>query len=148
MSYCTLSDVQDMLVQFTIDANSKPSADDVTNEIIPMYDRYIDDRMGRFYVVPITGANALSTMQRIEKYFVAAEIADRIYLGQTSSDSPQGVTWRKLAETQLTQIVQGDVILWDAQTTAETPEPEVSQISDRVSSPLAVPRQFNMGMKF
>lgn len=148
MSYCVLSDVQDMLVQFVIDANSKPSATQVTDEIIPEYDRYIDDRLGRYYQTPITGTNALKTMQRIEKYFVAAEIADRIYLGQTMSDSPQGTTWRTLAETQLTQIVQGAVLLTDAQSTAETPEPEVAQISDKLSSPLATPPQFSIGKRF
>ncbi|KPV42019.1 hypothetical protein [Alicyclobacillus ferrooxydans] len=149
MSYCTLSDVQDMLVQFTIDANSNPSDTQVTNEIIPMYDRYIDDRLGRYYQVPITGTNALVTMQQIEKRFVAAEIADRIYLGQTGSNSPQGANWRTLAEQQLTQLVQGDVILWDAQQTGETPEPEYSQVSDNLSvATRQTPPAFSMGMKF
>lgn len=148
MNYCTLSDVQDMLVQFVIDADSKPSDSQVTTDIIPMYDRYINDRLGRYYQVPITGENALMTMRRIEKYLVAAEIADRIYLGESTSQSPQGTVWRKLAEAQLTQLVQGDVILWDAQPTGETPEPEYSQISDNLSSPAATPAQFSMRMKF
>lgn len=149
MSYCTLSDVQDMLVQFVLDANSNPSDAQVTDEIIPMYDRYIDDRLGRYYQVPITGENAMLTMNRIEKYLVAAEIADRIYLGQTGSSSSQGTTWRQLAETQLTQLVQGDVILWDAQPTGETPEPEYSQVSDKLSvSTRCTPPAFSMGMKF
>ncbi|MCL6454368.1 MAG: DUF1320 domain-containing protein [Alicyclobacillus sp.] len=149
MSYCTLQDVQDMLVQITIDANSNPSDTQVTSEIIPMYDRYIDDRLGRYYQVPITGTNALLTINRIAKYLVAAEIADRIYLGQTGSQSAQGTNWRALAEQQLTQIVQGDVILWDAQPTGETPEPEYSQVSDKLSVATRVtPPMFSMGKVF
>lgn len=148
MSYCSLSDVQGLLVNITIDATSNPSDVQVTTEIIPEYDRYIDDRLGRYYQTPVTGANALLTMQRIEKYLVAAEVAERVYVGQSPSDSPQSVTWRKMAEDDLTRLVQGDIILTDAQTTSETPEPASKLISDKLSQPTAVQPMFSMGMKF
>ncbi|WDL96405.1 hypothetical protein [Alicyclobacillus sp. ALC3] len=151
MSYCAVTDVQALLVAMDIDLSTSPNitADEVTNEIIPMYDRYIDDRLGRYYQTPITGTNALLTMNRIEKYLGAAEVAQRVYVGQAPSDSPAGATWRTEAETWITQLIQGDVILWDAQPTGETPEPEYSLISDNLSGPTRqTPPAFSMGMKF
>lgn len=148
MSYCSLSDVQGLLVNITINSASNPSDTQVMTEIIPEYDRYIDDRLGRYYQTPITGVNALLTMQRIEKYLVAAEVMERVYVGQSPSDSPQSVTWRKMAEDDLTRLVNGDIILKDAQTTSETPEPASDQIGDKLSQPTAVQPMFSMGMKF
>lgn len=149
MSYCVLADVQALIVNMTIDANSNPSGTQVSTEIIPQYDRYIDDRLGRYYITPITGANALLTMNRIEKYLVAAEVAERIYVGESPSDSPQSMTWRKMAEDDLTRLINGGIILTDAQTTSETPEPASDQIGDKLSLPTRqTPPMFSMGMKF
>ena len=149
MSYCVLADVQALITGFTIDATSTITDTQVTNEIIPLYDRYINDRLGRFYQVPITGPNALLTMNRIEKYLVAAEVTERVYVGQAPAESLQSVTWRKLAEADLTRLVNGDIILTDAQPTAETPEPAASQISDNLSAATrTTPPMFSMGMSF
>lgn len=136
MSYCTVDDVQTVLAAMNINlsaATAKITTDDVTNEIIPLYDHYIDDRLGRYYQVPITGPRALLTMNRIEKYLCAAEVAQRTYVGQAPSDSPAGATWRTFAENDLKRLVDGSILLTDAQPTAETPEPEDQVISDVLS---------------
>lgn len=149
MSYCTLADVQALITNWAIDSESTPSDTTVNDEIIPEYDRYIDDRLGRYYQTPITGANALKTMNRIEKLLVAAEVSERVYVGQAPSDSTQSTTWRTAAENQITQIVEGSIILTDAQSTSETPEPASKQISDKLSQPTRqTPPMFSMGMKF
>lgn len=164
MSYCQLSDVQAMLagMNITLSTTSNVTSDQVTSEIIPMYDRYIDDRLGQYYVTPITGTNALLTMNRIEKLLCAAEVAERIYVGQAPSESPAGTDWRKQAEDMLTRLTTGDpvaakngasnrgiVILTDATPTGDTPEPISAQITDNLSSPLRqTPPAFSMGMQF
>lgn len=151
MPYCAVTDVQNLLSAMNIDLSTSTniSATEVTTEIIPMYDRYLDDRLGRYYQTPITGANALLTMNRIEKYLCAAEVAERVYVGQAPSDSPAGLAWRTLAEADITRLVDGDIILFDAVPTGETPEPEYSQVSDNLSAATRqTPPAFSMGMKF
>lgn len=135
MSYAALSDVQGMIgpTGVILSATSNVTADTVVNEILPMYDRYIDDRLARYYPTPITGPNALLTVNRIEKLLASAEVVERLYVNQAPSDGPQAVVWRAQAEAMLTHIVQGDVILSDAGSTAETPEPTPSVISDGIS---------------
>jgi len=149
VNYCTLADVQPLITGFTITATSTVTDATVTGEIIPEMDRYIEERLGRYYQTPITGTNALLTVKRIEKYLVAAEIVERVYMGQAPSDSPQSTTWRQLAEADLKRLVNGDIILTDAQPTGETPEPEYSQVSDNLSvATRLTPPAFSMGMKF
>lgn len=148
MSYCTVTDVQNLLsaVNIKITDTSKITVTQLETEIIPEFDRYIDDRLGRYYVTPITGEKALLTMNRIEKYLVAAEVVERVYIGQTPSDSPQATTWKNFAEADLQRIIDGEIILFDAQPSGETPEQAVSMISDNLSRPGA-PRPFFCGRR-
>lgn len=151
MSYCTLDDVQRIVSSLNIEitADTNPSIDTVVNEIIPMYDSYIDDRLRILYVVPITGENALKTMNRIEKYLVAAEVIQRLYVGQTPSDSPAGATWRNFAEAELARLASGEEIMTDAIPTFDTPEAKHYLVSDKLSQPgYPTPPKFNMGMRF
>lgn len=147
--YCKLEDLDSLLTGLVINDSSNITSTQVTNEIIPDINQYMDDRLAQFYVTPITGTNALKTMNRIAKYLVAAEIMDRIYMGQTPSDSPQANTWRKLAEATLGKIVDGEIILYDAVSTGDTPESKSNLFSDKLSQPTRqTPPRFSMGMKF
>lgn len=149
MSYCTLDDVNRLLIGWTIDDTSDPSATDVTNDIIPESDAEIEDRLRTYYQVPITGTNALNTMKRISTWLSASKVTERIYIGQTPSDSPQATTWRTYAENDLKRICSGEIILTDAISTDDTPESKSHQISDQLSQPGYTPGpQFSMGMKF
>lgn len=149
MSYCVLSDVQSLFKTFTFSTSSTVTTDEINNDIIPQYDRYLNDRLGRYYQVPITGVNALATMKMIERWLVGAEAAERIWIGQSPSESPQSSVWRKLAEDYITNIIEGAVILTDASPTGETPEPVVSQISDMLSqNPDVTPAFFTAGKVF
>lgn len=149
MSYCTLDDVNGLLIGLTIDDNTDPSASDVTNKIIPESDLEIEDRLRVYYQVPITGTDALKTMQRISTWLTASKVTERIYIGQTPSDSPQATTWHKYAEADLKRLVDGNIILTDAVSTDDTPESKSHQISDKLSQPgYTTGPQFTMGMKF
>lgn len=148
-SYCTLTDVQALIKSFTIDSTTNVTDTEVTNDIIPEVSRQIDERLGKFYATPITGTDALVTVNRIAKWMAAAEVADRIYLSQAPSESSQSKTWRTLAESDLTRLVKGDIILTDATPTDDTPEKVSQLISDNLSSPArTTPPMFSMGMKF
>ncbi|WP_436664230.1 hypothetical protein ACOALA_04085 [Alicyclobacillus acidoterrestris] len=136
MSYCTLADVQGVFKAYTITDSSKVTINDVNNDILPDCDQYIDDRLGRYYVVPITGPKALLTMKRIEKYLAAAEVARRTYNGQAPSESPQANAWQTVADDEIQAIIRGDIILYDATPTDETPESRARWISDKLSNPL------------
>lgn len=136
MTYCVLGDVQALITGFTITTTSTVTSAQVTTDIIPAIDRYIDDRLGKFYVTPVTGANSLLTLNRISRYLAAAEVAERVYIGQGPSESSQSTTWRQLAESDLNRLSNGDIILTDAVPTGDTPEPLSQQISDNLSSPL------------
>ena len=149
MNYCALADVQAMITGFTISTTSTVTQDEVNNDIIPMVSRYIDDRIGQYYVTPITGTNSLLTVNRIARLLCAAEIAERVYIGQAPSDSQQSTVWRQQAEDTLRRLTTGDptavakgapptagmIILTDAVPTGDTPEPMSAQVSDILSTP-------------
>jgi len=149
MNYCALADVQSLITSFPITATSTITAATVTTDIIPAVDRYIDDRLGQYYVTPITGTNALLTINRISRLLSAAEVAERVYIGQAPADSLQSTVWRKQAEDTLSRLTTGDpaavakggtptsgmILLTDAVPTGDTPQPMSQQISDNLSSP-------------
>lgn len=149
MPYCALADVQGLITGFTITTTSTVTVDTVDNDIIPMVDRYIDDRLGQYYVTPITGPNALLTINRIARLLCAAEVAERVYIGQAPADSAQSTVWRQQAEDTLARLTTGDptakaakgatptagmIILTDAVPTGDTPEPMSQKISDVLST--------------
>ena len=151
--YCTVADVQALISWALPETNTtgNPSTigqDTVTNDIIPQVSQYIDDRLAQYYVTPITGTNALTTMNRIARYLAAAEVLTRKYTGEAPNNSTQATTYRQLAETDLTNITTGVIILYDAQTTGDTPESISHQITDNLSSPLAPRRHFHTRMRF
>jgi len=153
MNYCVLADVQSLITSFPITATSTVTANTVTNDIIPTVDRYIDDRLGQYYVTPITGTNSLLTINRISRLLSAAEVAERVYLGQAPADSLQSTAWRQQAEDTLSRLTTGGpagagkgaakggsptsgmILLTDAVPTGDTPQPMSQQISDNLSSP-------------
>ncbi|MFB5192656.1 hypothetical protein [Alicyclobacillus fastidiosus] len=147
-AYCTLSDVQALIKGFTIDENASVTPEEVTDDIIPEVSRQIDERLGMYYVTPITGTNALLTLNRISRWMAAAEVADRVFLGQAPSESSQSKTWRDLAEADLTRVEKGQILLTDAVATDDTPEAISRLISDKLSSPTSGRPKFSMGMKF
>lgn len=147
--YCSVSDVNSMITGWDISDTSNITKTEVENDIIPQVDHWIDDRLRNYYKVPITGVDALKTMNRIARWYVAAEVAERTYIGESPSDSPQSKTWRKLADDDMKRIVNGEIILTDAVPTGNTPETEVEKISDRLSVPGRAPKKkFSMGMRF
>ena len=163
MSYCVLVDIQGLITSFTITATSTVTQDEVNNDIIPMVDRYIDDRLGQYYVTPITGTNALLTVNRISRLLCAAEVAERVYIGQAPSESTQSTIWRQQAENTLKRLTTGDpaavakgasptagmIILTDAIPTGDTPEPMSAQVSDVLSTPAYTGQPFfSTQMKF
>lgn len=149
MSYSTIDDVNGLLVGFEITKNSSISIDQVNNDIIPMGDQYIDDRLGKFYQTPITGEKALITIRRISKLLAAAEVTQRLYIGQTPANSPQASTWRTYADKDLDRIIDGEILLSDAVPTADTPKAKSHLIKDNLSQPTyQIPSRFSMGMKF
>lgn len=149
MSYCTLEDVNKMLVGTQITANSLLTIDTVNTDILPKCDRYIDDKLGKFYQTPITGPNALVTINRIATYWSAAEVTQRIYIGQTPANSPQAATWRKYADQDLQDIIAGNILLPDAVPTADTPKARSHLIKDQLSQPtFKEPPRFGMGKVF
>jgi len=149
VNYCTLTDVQGLITGFTITATSTVSQDTVNNEIIPMYSRYIDDRLGKYYQTPITGTNSLLTLNRIVKQLCAAEVVERVYIGQGPSDSIQSTTWRKQAEDDLTRLANGGIILTDAVPTGDTPQPMSVLIGDNLSQATRqTPPAFSMAQRF
>jgi hypothetical protein len=149
--YCTLDDVQALLPWPLPETSTNPTSvtqSTVTDDIIPEVCRYIDDRLAQYYVTPITGEKALVTINRVARYLAAASVVERKYVGQTPSDSPQAQTYRKQAEDDLTRIVEGKIILYDAQPAADTPESRTHQVGDRLSSPLAPRPHFRTRMRF
>lgn len=149
MSYCTIDDVNGLLVGFEVTNNSTISIDQVYEDIIPMGDQYIDDRLGKFYQVPITGEKALVTINRISKLLAAAEVTQRLYIGQTPANSPQASTWRTYADKDLDRIINGEILLPDAVPTADTPRAKSHLIKDNLSQPTyKTPSRFSMGMRF
>lgn len=149
MTYCAITDVQALIKGWEIDWNSMVTTDEVTNDIIPEVSQQIDERLGKYYVTPVTGKNALLTLNRIAKWMAAAELSDRVYLGQAPSESPQAANWRTLAEADLTRLEKGDIILTDAVSTDDTPEKVSQMISSNLSNPAYCnPPKFSMGMKF
>lgn len=149
MSYCTSDDVNKLLIGSQITENTNPTLDTLNNEIIPMGDRYIDDHLGKYYETPITGPNALVTINRIAKYWCAAEVTQRIYIGQTPANSPQAATWRGYADKDLNDIIAGNILLPDAVPTADTPKARSHLIKDQLSQPtFTEPARFSMGKVF
>lgn len=149
MTYCTLADVNRMLIGTQIDDNSLLTADTVNTDILPRCDRYIDDKLGKFYQTPITGEDALVTINRIATYWSAAEVTQRIYIGQTPANSPQAATWRKYADQDLQDIIAGNILLPDAVPTADTPKPRSHLVKDKLSQPTwNEPPRFSMGKRF
>lgn len=147
-AYCTLADVQALIKGFVIDESQSVTPDEVNNDIIPEVSRQIDERLGMYYVTPITGTNALLTLNRISRWMAAAEVADRVYLGQAPSESPQSKVWRDLAEADLTRVEKGQILLTDATPTDDTPEAISRLISDKLSGPNSTRPKFSMGMRF
>jgi hypothetical protein len=149
MTYCTLADVNKMLIGTQINDNSLLTADTVNTDILPRCDRYIDDKLGKFYQTPITGEDALVTINRIATYWSAAEVTQRIYIGQTPANSPQAATWRKYADQDLQDIIAGNILLPDAVPTADTPKPRSHLVKDKLSQPTwNEPPRFSMGKRF
>lgn len=149
MSYCTVDDINNMLVGVVITENSNISINTVNTDIIPQVMRYIDDRLGKFYQTPFTGANALITINRIAKLLAAAEVTQRYYIGQTPADSPQASTWRRYADQDIQRIIDGEIILTDAVPTADTPKARSNLFMDKLSQPTyTTPPRFSMGKKF
>lgn len=147
--YCTLQDAQSLIKSFVITNSTAVTTDEVNDDIIPEVSRRIDERLGKYYVTPITGTNALITLNRIAKWYAAAEVMDRIYLGQAPSASPQSASWRGLADKDLQRIVDGDIILTDATPTGDTPEPISQKISSNLTSAsYPNPPVFDMGKVF
>jgi hypothetical protein len=132
MPYCTIDDVQALIKSFTITATTKVSVDEVNNDIIPEVCRRIDERLGKYYQTPITGTDALITVNRIARYLAAAEVLNRLYLGEAPSASEQATQYIALAEADLDRITSGEVILTDAPTTDDTPEPLSKKIGSNV----------------
>lgn len=147
--YCTAIDVQGLIKNFEITDTSTVTLDELNNEIIPEVCRQIDDRLGNYYVTPITGADALITINLIAKRLSAAEVMGRVFLGMGTSDSPQALTWQKQADADITRIIKGDITLRDALPTDDTPVPMSRQVSSRLSNPAySTPPLFSIGKKF
>lgn len=143
MPYCTIDDVNsggflkfDLTNTATL-INKQPAPDVITNQIIPDVDARIDDTLRQYFVVPVDPTNcplSTKTLNRIAKWYVAAEIASRIYLQQGTSDSQQAQTWRQLADADLSKCLSVGNYLADAVKSNDSPDVKSDLISDTISA--------------
>ena len=62
MAYCLYTDVQKIIKWTTFSATSKVTTSDITNFFIPEADAYIDAKLERVYVVPITDSDDITIL--------------------------------------------------------------------------------------
>ena len=144
MPYCTIDDINNGgFFKFDVTAmttliNKQPARTVINDDIIPLVDSKIDDELRMYYAVPVDATvspKATLTLNRIAKWYVAAEIASRIYLQQGTSDSPQSQTWRALADAEIVKIQTKGNYLADAVKSADSPDRVSDLISDNLSQP-------------
>lgn len=144
MNYCTLDDINsggffhyDLTSPATL-INKQPAPTVITNDIIPQVTAQIEDALRMYYVVPVdptVSPLATLTLKRIAKWYAAGEIAQRLNLAQTPSDSKQGVTWRQLADADIVKCATIGNYLADAVKSADSPDVKSDLISDNLSNP-------------
>lgn len=143
MSYSTLTDIQGEFrsIQFTA---SSAVTDSKVISFIKQADQYIDAKLSKKYVTPITGTNSLVIINQISTFLVTQRVRNILEVKTAVSDVQQAtrsVDLNKMAEQMLKDIIESVIILPDA--VLQSGHGGVDSFN--ASSPECVPNQFQYG---
>jgi len=116
MAYCTSSDVQ---AEFkALEWNSTAITSAKVTEFIVQADAFINAKLGKRYVTPITGTESLSIVKMISIYLVADRVKKILYTltGNQTTDqiSERRKSMTEMALAMIDDILAGDMDLPDA----------------------------------
>jgi len=108
--YSTVADIQSLIKWTTFSTSSKVTTTEVT-EYITEADTYIDSKLERIYVVPITNANDIEVLKYVSSRFAAVEVAQILIL-QASGEIPSIIKeWNNKAKERLDKILTLEIDL-------------------------------------
>lgn len=116
MAYSTQAQIQGEFKDVTFTASTAVTDTEVA-ELISQTDAEIDARLSVRYVVPVTGPTSLLLLRTISIYITAARVSKIIEVktGESDRDQPRRVEERNTALRMLQEIIDGKIILTDAE---------------------------------
>jgi len=115
MAYSTQPQVEGEFKDVTFTA-STPVTDSDVARFIAEADAEIDSKIGRKYVVPVTGATSIILLRMISVILVSERIKKilAVKTGDSKIDQDAETSKEKTARKMLDQIVKGEMLLSDA----------------------------------
>jgi hypothetical protein len=115
MAYCTQAHVEGEFKDNTFTVSTSVTIADVAR-FIEETDAEIDSKIGRKYVVPVTGATSILLLRMISVTLVSERIKKIIAIkaGDSKVDQDAETTKEKTVRKMLESIVKGEMILSDA----------------------------------
>ena len=132
MAYHSQSDVEGLFkalssAGFSFSATSKITSTEVAGYIADT-DRYIDTRLGKYYVTPVTDADAILILKPVAAQLTAAKCWRILYAAQPG-ESNKAREWEKLSDDVLKMII-ADKLVFGSATKVGSPNSPWSSTSD------------------
>lgn len=125
MAYAVIADVQDLVAQFTIDANSKPSVSQATTILNDTSDEINARLAARGLTTPVTSpASFLRALALLNAYGAAAAVLKSMFPAAVGpNETPAYAFWEKRYQDGLAAIGDGSMIPPDAASNANVIDP-------------------------
>jgi|GEM_PF-6139109 len=117
MAYHSQSDVEGLLkltgnTGFTFSSTSRITSTELAVYIADT-DRYIDNRLAKYYVTPVTDAAAVAILKPVAAQLTAAKCWRILYAAQ-QGESNKAKEWEKLSEGVLSMIISDQMVFGSA----------------------------------